>query len=131
MKIRDVLTLLLWAVILSSVTLIFSFFISEYFYISYFFWIVAGLLAGLLIVDLKKVVFCSILSYFLSSVFMFLFLSLPVFLGTLSHPVLSNLVYAQNLKLVFSLSFPFMLLTNIASSIIGGYIGEILLASYS
>jgi len=131
LKVRDLLTLFLWSIMLSSVTLTFSFFMSEYFYLSYFFWIVTGLFAGLLIVDLKRVVFCSILSYFLSSVFMFLFLSLPVFLGTLSHQVLGNLVYGQNLKLVFSLSFPFMLLTNIVSSIIGGYIGEILLASYS
>lgn len=131
LKVRDLLTLLLWSVKLSCVTLIFSFFFFGYSYLSYIFWIAAGLLAGLLIVDLKSIVFCSILAYLFSAILMFLVLSLPVFLGTLSHPVLSNLVYAQNMKLVFYFTFPFMLLINVVSGMIGGYIGEILLASHS
>lgn len=131
MKVRALLTLLIWSITLLSTTLIFSFFMHEYSYLSYFFWVVAGLLAGVLIIDLKSVLFFSILSYFLSFTLMFLILSLPVFLGTLSHQILSNLVYAQSLKLVFSFTFPFMLLINILSGIIGGYLGEILLASHS
>lgn len=131
MKVRDLLMLLFWSVLLSDGTLLFSYFISEYYFLTYVFWIAVGIIAGILIGDFKNIILYSIASYFLSSALMFAILSLPVFLGTLSYQVLSDLVYFQNLKLVFTFTFPSMLLINVASGILGGYTGEILLTSHS
>jgi hypothetical protein len=99
--------------------------------LTYFFWVAAAILAGIVIGDFRNVIILSVVSYFFSSALMFVFLSLPVFLGALSYQILSDLVFSQNLKLIFSFTFPSLLLINIVFGVVGGYIGEILLASHS
>jgi hypothetical protein len=120
----------LWTVSSSIIALLFSFFNSGFFLLTYFLWVAAAILAGIVIVDFKSVIILSIASYFFSSALMFILLSLPVFLGTLSYQILNDLVFSQNLKLVFSFTFPPLLLINIVFGVVGGYIGEILLASH-
>jgi len=129
-RVIDLLILFFWTIFLSNVTLLFSFFVPDYLFLGYVFWIVAGVLAGTLIVDIKKIILLSVTSYVISAILMFVILSLPVFLGTLSYQILSDIVYSQNLKLVFSFTFPHMLLINIVSGVVGGYIGETLSASH-
>jgi len=131
LKVKDLFALLLWTTLSSNIALLFSFFNSGFFLLTYFFWVAAAILAGVVIVDFKNVIILSVASYFFTSALMFVLLSLPVFLGTLSYQILSDLVFSQNLKLVFSFTFPSLLLINIAFGVVGGYIGEILLTSHS
>lgn len=112
-------------------TLFFTVFAFDYSYLRYVFWVVSGLMAGLIIVDFKRIIIGAIVSFAVSLVLMFVILSLPAFLGTLSYSGLNELVYSENLRIIFSATFPFMLLINLLASIIGGYIGETRLPSDS
>ena len=125
----ELLTFVFWSLLLSNVTLYFSFFVTAFSLLKYVFWAVSGFIAGLLIVNFRRIIVLSLLSYFFSAVIVFVVLSLPVILGTLSCPLLSSLVYSQNLKIIFSATFPFMFLINIMFGVLGGYFGEIMSAS--
>ncbi|NWG10803.1 hypothetical protein HXY33_03505 [Candidatus Bathyarchaeota archaeon] len=126
-----VATFLLWSLLLTTMSLFFSVFASDYSFLRYLFWGVTGLVAGLVIVDFQRIIIEAILSSLVALLIMFVILSLPAFLGTLSYSSLNELVYSQSLRIIFSSTFPFMLLINLIASIIGGYTGETWLSSDS
>lgn len=126
---RELKISILWAVLLSAI-LIHSVLNRQGLSISDFaFLALVSFWAGIIVVDLDSIVVGCLTAFGLCVLIMFLELSLPAFLGVLSHPELNVIVHYQAVKMIFLAVFPLSLLLGAVSSILGGYVGEKIFAS--
>lgn len=112
-----------WSVLISSV-LLYSVLMSPPPILSYILLGLASFFAGVVLVDLDVIIVGCLITFALCVAMMFIALSLPVFLGTLSHAVLSDLVYTQALRMIFYATFPISIILCLVTGILGGYVGE-------
>ncbi|OGD45055.1 hypothetical protein A3K79_05790 [Candidatus Bathyarchaeota archaeon RBG_13_46_16b] len=84
----------------------------------------ASFVAGLVILDLERVVIGSFVAFGFCVLIMFMELSLPALVGAMSHAVLSEVVYYEAIRKIFTTLIPIAFVLNIAMAIVGGYFGE-------
>lgn len=92
---------------------------------------VVGFVAGMLIVDLERVIVGSFLSILLCTLIMFGELSLAALLGVFQHPEFEGIVYTYAVRTVFPVVFPFAAVLNVFSAVVGAYFGEKVLPNAS
>lgn len=114
-----------WALMIASIVLQRLYIqplLTELDYILLFF---VNFFAGVLLSDAKKVLFGWIFATVISIFLMFLFLSMPAFMGWVRHPGFSQYLYVGSIIMIFRAMFPSAFVACFLGAVFGGFAGEV------
>lgn len=124
-RIKDILIVLSWGVIYTSIMLHACFsgreFLSELDLLLLF---VISVLAGLVLKDMKAIIFGFMGTLLFSVLLMFLVLTLPTLLGYMPYAYQSEFVHILAIRIIFRLIFPAALFICFVGAILGGFFSE-------
>jgi len=86
-----------------------------------------GVFAGVLLADVKAIVFGAFEALFLSVTLTYFFMILPVIVGNVEGFYFSNVVYSLSITRVFWEFFPIPAFMFFLGGIVGGFIGDLIL----
>jgi len=123
-KLKDVLVAAGWGVTMASIILQSLYQEATLAWLGYLFIFVVAVLAGLVLVDVEKIVYGLLLSILLSVFIMFFCLTLPATLGKVGRFAPLEAFYGGVVVMVFRSLFPITIILSFLGSFVGGLIGE-------
>ena len=123
-RLKDLLFIFSWGLIITSIVLR-PFYVginlSGIDYLLIFF---LAMLAGMILIDLEKVVYGSFGSLVISMGVMFFCLISPVVFGRITQSTLLDLFYGGTVVAVFRAFFPITIIVTFLGALAGGFLGE-------
>lgn len=124
-RIKDILIVLSWGIIYSSIILQARFsgreFLSELDLLLLF---AISILAGVILKDMKAIIIGSMGALLFSVLVMFLVLTLPTLLGFVPYAYQSEFIHILAISVIFKLIFPAALFMCFLGAVLGGFFGE-------
>jgi hypothetical protein len=80
--------------------------------------------AGLVLVDIRTILFGYLVAFFIAVAFMFICLVLPAILAVFTYSEFAEVIYREATRLVFLAVFPFSFFVCFVGGFVGGALGE-------